>query len=127
MGRQRLGGVQHKAEIGLALAGQRRRHAQQDRIGLAEPGHLAGRGESFRLPQCGNALAADVTDVGLPGIEPRHLDRIEIEAEHPEATLGDRSRQRQSDVTQADDADFCRTVAETSGQRVDIGRRTGAV
>ena len=58
-GRQRAAGVGDVAEVGLALVGERRRDADQDRVALGERGVVGGRGEPVgdrREPLVGDVL-----------------------------------------------------------------------
>ncbi len=118
----RFGGRDDKAEIGLALSRQRRRDADEDRVGLAQPGEIVGGGEPPALPQRGDAFRADMGEIRPAGIEPLDLVTVDVEAERGKTVLGRGAQQRQPDIAEPDDADRRTAVAKPADKGVDIER-----
>ena len=101
---ERARGAQQRAELGLAVGGQRRRDADQHRLGVvqvdearAEAAALerAPAGARRRRPRCASG----------PRRSSRDLLRVDVDADDVDARLGELHRQRQPDVSQANDPD----------------------
>jgi hypothetical protein len=115
--------VRAEGEIGLALAGQRRRHADRHHVALAEPGEVGSGLEATGADQPSEFAAAHGVDIGFATIEPFGLLRIDVEAEGAKAGARRRRGQRQADVAEADHADAGAAVVQAPGQRVDEASR----
>ena len=111
----RLGRLDDEAEVGLAGVGQRRRHADDDDVGLMQMGELAGRLEPGRehLRDLG---IRDVLEVAAAGPEKLDLAGIDVEAEDGKAAESKGPAQRQPDVAEADDADLGLTALDAGRQ-----------
>ena len=101
--RQGAAGVQQRAEVGLAVGGQRGRHADEHRLGVGELGRARGRMDALQARL--QALGRDVLDVGAPVTQRLDLARVDVEADDVPARLGERDGERQTDVAESDDAD----------------------
>ena len=67
------------------MLAQRGRHADQDGVGLGQPGEV-GRGlEPAAVAQGRDALRGDVADVALAGLEAVDLGLVDVEPEDREA------------------------------------------
>jgi len=100
----RAGGGLDIGQVGLAVAGERGRHADQERVGLGQAGEVGGGGQPSLRHRRRDLRARDVLDVALAAVEPRHIGRVDVEAEHGEAGPRGGQRQRQPDIAQPDDA-----------------------
>jgi hypothetical protein len=100
---QRAGGVHERAEVGLAVAGQRCGDRDQDRLRAGQVG-IASRGLDA-LRRGGDARVGDILDVGAPRAQRLDLARLEVDAHHLDALLGEGDGEREADVAEADDAD----------------------
>src|ERR1051325_22979 len=110
-------------QIGLALPGQRRRHAQDDRIDLGEPAEIVGCGKALLAPQPRDALGLDMTDIGTAGIQDIDLVAVDIEAERREAFLDRGPQQWQPDIAETDNSDPGLAPAKALDQGFDIRGR----
>ena len=91
------------AEVGVLGRGDRRRDADEDRVGLGEVG-LGRRDDTEAAVQGGyEALVGDVVDRGRAGVELRDAAGVRVDAFDLQPGLGERDGQRQADVAQADD------------------------
>ncbi len=100
---ERLRARQQGTQIRLAVRGERRRHADEDRVaggerrvvrgGLEAPAHLRER------------PVGDVLDVGVPVGDRLDLARVDIDAQDLGAGLREADCERQPDVAESDDAD----------------------
>jgi hypothetical protein len=120
---QRLAGAGDVRQVGLARLGQGRRHADDDGVGVAEAARVGGGVEAAAGPQLGHPLRADVADVALAPLQLGHLVGVDVEAEHRVAAPGERLRQRQPDVAEADDAHAGRALLQARLQL--FGERSG--
>lgn len=91
-----------RAEIGAAVLGQRRRHADHDRLGLAQTGGI-GRGLEPGLDHFRNVLIGEVIDMGGAGIQAVDDPLGDVEPEHLEADTGGFLSQGQTDIPKTDD------------------------
>ena len=98
--------------IRLALPGQRRRNADDNHVALSQAGHIGCGGEALFGDVSRKLLATHRADVGLPLQQELWFRRIDVKAGDGEARARDRHRQRQPDVTEADDASRGRSVGK---------------
>ena len=124
VGRERVDRAGDERQVGLAVAPERRRHADDDGVGL---GRL---GEVRRGPEAPGALvqlrdAGDVRDVAAPVPQRVDLFRVDVHAQHAVAHLREAQQQGQSDVSQADDRDRGLAAAQPVQQPLP-GRRLRA-
>ena len=122
---ERARGVQQRAEVGLAVARQRRRDADEDRLGLVQLDEA--RGERAALEHRAEALGRDVLDVRAALAQRGDLRLVDVDADHVDAGLGEADRQRQPDVAHAHDADAHgrETVAAAATGRRNSARQRG--
>ena len=104
---------------------QRRGHADQQGVGLAQPPHV-GRGHEAAVGDVlGDPLRGDVLDVAAAGQELIDLGLIDVES-HGAETGGDEGPdQRQADIAQSDDADFGRFALNCLFERRSAHWRAG--
>ena len=100
--REGLGGVDQRAEVGLAVDGQRRRDAQQHRVGVRQRPHPRGRFEQVADPL--QLSARNVLDVGLSGLQHGHLAGVDVHGDDALTRVREGDREREADVAHADDA-----------------------
>ena len=100
--REGLGGVDQRAEVGLAVDGQRRRDAQQHRVGVRQRPHPRGRFEQVADPL--QLSARNVLDVGLSGLQHGHLAGVDVHGDDALTRVRKGDREREADVAHADDA-----------------------
>ena len=100
----RLGGGHDVADVGILELRERRRHADGDRVRLAQPRRVGGRLEASRVHD-GLASWASVTSFTCewPAVQAVHDPLADVEAEHAVARLGQLHRERQADVAEPDD------------------------
>ena len=98
------GGGLDIGHVGLALLGQRRGHADDDAVGLAQTVEIGGRGEQTRRDHLTDGLRGDVLDVTFALREGLDLAGVHVEAQHLHAAPRELSDQRQAHVSQPDDA-----------------------
>src|SRR5947207_1536272 len=79
-----LGRFCDEAQVGLALGGQRRGDADNDRVGLAESGKV-GRGLKPAAAHLADRGSRDVADVRFAAIEPLDFGGVDVEAENAKA------------------------------------------
>ena len=89
-------------EVGLALARERRRHRDHDRVALGDLGVVGRRAELSAVDERREALGGDVLDVALAAVQ--LLDELghDVDDEDGAARLGERRGVRDSDVSGAD-------------------------
>ncbi len=105
IGKDAFGRADHELEIGLAMACERRRHADHHDVDVADPGEVAARLETPARVELGDRRGVDMADVGAAVLQHRDLGGVDVEAKGMEAGLGHRLHQRQADVAEADDPD----------------------
>jgi hypothetical protein len=95
----------HDREVGLALAGERRRERDQHGVRVAQLLVARRRVDVAAGDQRCEPLVRDVRDVRLAPVE-RRDDVVEhVDEQHAAAGLRERGRERHADVTGADDRD----------------------
>lgn len=103
--RQHGGGFANEPQVRFAVFAQRCRHADDDRVGLAQNAGVRGPGEPRRTGQRGDALLRNMADVGNPARDRVELGAIDVEADHRHSGLVKRKRDGQTDISQPDDGD----------------------
>ena len=98
------GGAEQRAQVGLAVAGQRRGHA--DDHGVAARQLRVARGREQPVADLGERLVGDVLHVALAALEPRDLRDVRVHAHHRMTRLAERDGQWQADVPHTDDANL---------------------
>ena len=96
--------VEQRAEVGLAVGRQRRRHADR---APRRPGQAARSAwwhgcDRRRSRSC---VGGDVLDVGVAGRDRLDLARVDVDGDDVAALLRERHGERQADVAESDDAD----------------------
>ena len=114
--RQRARGAQQRPEIRLAVAGQRRRDADEDRVGLVQL-HVAGR-EHAALEHGAQPRVGDVLDVRAALAQGRDLARVDVEPDHVAVGLREGDREREADVAETDDPDLHRESSSRSERTI---------
>jgi hypothetical protein len=101
------------------MGGERRRHADQDRIGAPKFGEIDARHETAARNRLAKALGGNVVDVGAALLEGGNLSGIDVDADDGEAVVEQRLHQRQADIAEPDDGDRRAAVAEAAHQLFD--------
>src|SRR5690606_28847239 len=94
--------VAHVRVFGLA---ERCRHADADRVYIAQHAVIRRRGEQPRLDRAGDVVRRDVGDVALPAVDQLSLLLTDIHADTAVALTCKLDRQRQAAIPDADDGD----------------------
>ena len=119
-----------KRHVGLALRGERRRHAEEHRVGLAQAVEVGGGGEAAGGHRPRHPGAVEVAEVALAAPQPLDLGRVGVEAEHREAGLGEPQGEGEADVAQPHHPDPRRAgvdrFAEPGGEARGRSRRHGS-
>ncbi len=100
---QVAGGRKHGAKIGVLRRVDRRRHTDEDRVGLGDPCLALGRDPEPTAQRGGEPLVGDVVDRRPPGPDRPDARLRDVDPLDLEACLGERHGQRQPDVAEADD------------------------
>ncbi|MNF79915.1 hypothetical protein D3C84_621460 [compost metagenome] len=79
-----VGGVDHEAHIRLAVFIQRRRHAENQSIALADTAEI-GSGLEAALAGSRDFVSGDMLDIALTGVELAHLAFINVYTQHTKA------------------------------------------
>jgi hypothetical protein len=119
--REAAGGVEQGREIRLPVAGQRRRHADQDRVGPLEAG-VPGR-RLDQLAETGELVRVDILDVGVPGLDRVDLPRVDVDGDDFGAGPRERDREWQPDVAESDNAHPHRSPTSVVRDIVDSWRQ----
>ena len=99
-------------EVRLALAGERGRERDEDRLGVLQLLVVGRRPYEVPVDERLEALALDVLDVALASIQ-RVDDRLDdVDEEHAAPRFGEGGRKRQPDVARSDDPDVVRHGAQ---------------
>ena len=113
-------------EVGLAVLGERRRHADQDGVAGREAPEIRRHRGAPALEGVRDSARGNVTEKAFAAAERPDLGLIDIEPRHREA--GPRGAQGggEPDVTHAEDADMRAAAAQRGHQRPDgVDRRDG--
>ena len=108
------GRIDDVAQVRIARVRERRRHADDDDIGLIQPLKV-DRGLEPPFSHLADHRVGDVPDVTFAALESVDLDRVDVKPQNGDPAVAERSGQRQADVAQADDPD-------TDGRRFDLGQ-----
>ena len=100
---QVAGGRKHGAEVRVLRRVDRRRHADEDRIGLGDPCLALGRDAEAAAQRGAEPLVGDVVDRRPPGPDRPDARLRDVDPLDLEARLGERDGQGQPDVAEADD------------------------
>ena len=111
-----VGGLLDVTEVRLQVFSERRRDATDQDVGLAHSAEVGGGVEPGALVQAGDQLRAQVLEIALALLEGVDLVGIDVKAQGREAGAVERGEQRQTDVTQTDDADDCLVVFDLGFQ-----------
>lgn len=130
MRQQRLHRPGDELQIGFAGAGQRRGHADDQRIGFRRLGIVRGRLKSV-LKRVAKLFARDRGEIALRRLQRCDFFGVDIEADGPESGFGESAGERQADVSKANDADRGIAGAKPREQRFSVWilgnwRRRGA-
>ena len=98
IGNRARGGLD-ETQVGLAMAGEGRGDADQDRVGLFKGRKVDGRPESAFRNGPREDLGRQMADVGPPFGECCHLLRVDVEAHHFEPGAEDRLDEGQAHVS----------------------------
>ena len=103
--RDRLGGGGDVREVGLAVLGERRRHAHDHVVAGGDLGVVDGGAQEAGFDELARAPPRHVLDVRVAGVDRRDRGERRLDTEHGVAGLRERDGQRQSDVAGSDDCD----------------------
>ena len=121
-GGDRLDRVHDVGQVGILGLAQRRRHADVDRVHVAELAHVGRRAELAGLDARREIGFEHVRDVALAGVDLIDLRRVDVEAGDVEAGARELDDERQADVAEADDTDARLARADPLESRdVDVG------
>jgi hypothetical protein len=97
------GGVLDERQVGLAVGVQR--CGQADDVGVAAFGGAVVEGGREQTPadHRRQRRVGDVDDIGPGGVDGGAALRVGLDADHFDTRLGERHRERQADVSHADD------------------------
>ena len=84
------------------MAIERRRYADQERVGLVQALEVAGRLEGAGADQGRQFPLVLVLDVAAAGGQGLDLGLVDVKAEHPKATVRESHAERQPDIAEAD-------------------------
>ena len=115
-----VGRVGDEAEIGLVIFVERRRDADDDRVHRGKLGIVGGRGKSAGLRRL-DFFWSDAVDVRTAFGQRPNLSRVNVEPGDPKLLFAVEQRQRQADVSQADDAHAGFAFLDFGGKLIDQG------
>jgi hypothetical protein len=95
----------HVGEVRLAVGVERRRHADEDGVGLPEAREVRRRGESVVAADLPQDRIGKMLDIGTVRFERGDLSGVRIETDHGEAALREAGDEGKAHVTEADDPD----------------------
>jgi hypothetical protein len=84
----------------------------QNGVGLFQARKVGGGMELARGHEARDDIIANVPDIRFTAVEPRDFSRIDVASDDRKALAGEGPRQRQADVTQADDGHGRGTVLD---------------
>ena len=100
------GGRADSAKVGLAVLGQWRWHADQNRVGVSQLGLVGRAGQLAFVDEASEIARVDVFDVRIARIEARHLARVWVEAHHGAPRFCETNCERKTDVAGSDNCDI---------------------
>ena len=101
------------------MLGERRRHADEDRIGLAQPIEIGGRRKFSGVHRRLDRRIGNMLDLALAGVELADPLGVNVEADHRETGLDGGQRQGNADIAEADDADGVGPVGDPLDHGID--------
>src|ERR1041385_1354613 len=101
--RDLFGGGEDVRDVGLFGFAQPRRHADDDRVALAQMTEVRGRAQSLRVDNLFYLARGYVADVRSSGVNLIRLCFVDFKAGALKTVARKLDEQRQSDVAQADD------------------------
>src|SRR5258705_461849 len=117
-----IGRREHVADVGVLGLGERRRYANRDRIGLAQPRQIRGCDELPGLHRRGDRRRRHVLDVRLAVVQQVDDLLAHVEPDHAVARAHEFHDERQADVPQPDDPAERRAIFGLGEQRGDRSR-----
>ena len=108
------------AEVGLMIAVERSRHADDDGIHFGDIG-VVGSGAEAGLLRRLDLLGQDAHDVGSAAVEGGYFGFLDIEAGDAEAFAAEEQGKRQADIAHADDSDAGLASLHPALERLDRG------
>ena len=90
-------------KVGVLRFPQRRRHADADGVRVGEHGEVGGRVEASGLDQRRQPIARNVRDIGNAAADGVDFRDVEIDGVTVRSSFGELHRERETDVTEADD------------------------
>ena len=104
-GRDLLGGRDEDAQVGLALARERRREGDEDGVDVPQLVVVRRRGDEPGVDERLQYLRRHVLDVALALVQLGDAGRVDVHEQHALAGVGERAREREADVAGSDDGD----------------------
>ena len=92
--------------IGFPILVQWSRNANDYRFGISNPTHLCGGQKSLSLQDSSYRVRGNMLDITLAGIELPDLRFVYIKAHHSGSGACELDRQRQTDITEPDNANL---------------------
>src|SRR4029078_4064108 len=105
--RDLFGGGEYVRDVWLLGFAQRRRHANDDRVALAQMTEIRGGPQSPRVDHFLHFARRHVADVRSAGFDLLRLGLVDFKAGAVKTPGSKLDEQRQADVAQTDDADVC--------------------
>ena len=118
MREQRFGGGDDIGKIGLAVAAERGRHADENGVRFAEPGNVGGGLEAVSAHFLDRSVR-NMPEIRFAGIQLPRFYRIDVIADDAIPRGGERARQRQADIAEADHPDLRLTRSQAAHQGVE--------
>src|SRR6476661_1239097 len=103
-------------KIRLALAGERRRQRDQDRVSLLDLRVVVRRDDEALLGECGEPFRADVLDVALAAVQRVDDGLLHVDEEDAVASLPEGGGKGDTDVPRADDGDVVEALLGHAAQ-----------
>lgn len=104
---------------------ERRRHADENRIGRREPRRIRSCDEPLGTPRRGDPGVDDVAERAPPCIETGKALGVGVETHAAEPGYAGAERKRQSDIAEPDDYDHCLAIGKTGREPAYIRQRCG--
>ena len=100
------------------MAGERRRHADQDGVGLLEPAKSAVASKRLSSIAERDGVRGDVPDEAFAAVDLLDARLVDVEAEHRESGASRDQRERNADIAEADDADLGPAARDLAQQAI---------
>src|SRR3990172_3827873 len=111
----RIGRIDHKAQVRLAVASQRGGHADDDGIGLSAARIIRSRLKAIR-PRLRYAGRGNVLYVGFATVQLDDFGEVVIKADGAKADFAETQHQWQAHIPHANDPDGCGLVRQAFEQ-----------